>query len=497
VLATYAYDDLGRRTSLTFGNGVVQAYNFDPISRLASLTNERSGTANDLSATFGYNPASQIASTTRTGDAYAWTGHFNENKTGTANGLNQLTQVGAKTLTHDARGNVTAFGTKSFTYSSENLLLTGPSSTTLAYDPAMRLQQIISGGVTTKLAYDGLDRIAEYDGSNALQRRYVHGQGVDEPLVWYEGTGTTDRRFMSSDERGSIISLTDSSGALLGINRYDEFGQPQSTNLGAFGYTGQAWLPSVSLWYYKARHYDPELGRFLQTDPIGTSGGINFYAYAGNDPVNFIDPLGLELSYAEFCRQNPDKCPVITGATDNGGLRSGEVIRVTPARLISEPSGVGESSSSLMPTICPPVETKVTGVGPNQANSPKNKSAISGIPGNQLPNGAVAIDPIDYGQSRVTNQNRSALSDIIIIPLWPLADQPSNGAPAIPRGLPSAGPYAVHDVIGPASARNQPGFHIDLYRYNTQKDALSSTRTVPTVSILPPNNAGLTCPSGQ
>ena len=138
VLATYAYDDLGRRTGLTFGNGAVQAYSYDPVSRLASLTNDLSGTGSDLSQTLAYNPASQITSAVRTGDAYAWTGHFNENKAGTPNGLNQLTQVGAKALTHDARGNVTAFGTKSFTYSSENLLLTGPNGTSLGYDPVMR-----------------------------------------------------------------------------------------------------------------------------------------------------------------------------------------------------------------------------------------------------------------------------------------------------------------------------------------------------------------------
>lgn len=146
------------------------------------------------------------------------------------------------------------------------------------------------------MLYDGVDRIAEYDGSSNLQRRYVHGLGIDDPLVWYEGTGTADRRFLSSDERGSIISLTDSSGSLLGINRYDEFGIPQVTNLGAFGYTGQTRIPQIKVWYYKARAYLDEAGRFMQIDPAGYADTPNLYAYVLNNPIGLIDPAGTQVT---------------------------------------------------------------------------------------------------------------------------------------------------------------------------------------------------------
>jgi RHS repeat-associated protein len=293
VLATYAYDNLGRRTSITRGNGAVTSFAFDPVSRMSQMVQNPSGTAQDLTLDFSYNPASQIGSNTRSNDSYAWGSHYNVNRSYGTNGLNQLTSAGPTALTYDGRGNLIASGASAYTYTVENLLRTAPGGVAPDYDPAMRLLAIRQGSATNvKFGYDGADLIAEYNSSNSLLRRYVHGPGSDEPLVWYEGSALTDRRFLHSDERGSVIAISNGSGAVTNINRYDEYGIPASTNVGRFQYTGQTWLPEIGMYYYKARIYSPTLGRFMQTDPIGYADGINWYDYVGGDPVNGRDPTG-------------------------------------------------------------------------------------------------------------------------------------------------------------------------------------------------------------
>lgn len=292
VLATFAYDDLGRRTSLTRGNGTVTSYGLDAMSRLASLGHDFAGSSADVTATFTHDPAGGIMSRTRNNDVYAFPGFANGNWTDTINGLNQVTANGGTTISHDARGNVSTIATNGYSYSSENLLSSGPSGTALSYDPMLRLYEV-NQGVSTKFLYDGVDLLGEYNASGTLLKRYVHGPGMDEPLVWYEGSGTSDRRWLHADERGSIVAVSDSTGSVLATSSYDEYGVQASNGTGRFGYTGQLWLPELGMNYYKARMYYPTLGRFMQTDPIGYGDGANLYAYVKGDPVNRQDSLGL------------------------------------------------------------------------------------------------------------------------------------------------------------------------------------------------------------
>jgi RHS repeat-associated protein len=341
LLASFAYDNLGRRTSLTRGNGVVTAYAYDAASRLETLTHDLAGASQDQTYALTYNAAAQILTRDGANSAYDAPAPPLASASYIRNGLNQYSAVGAANYSYDTRGNLSSTGSVTYGYDLHNRL-TGAGAATLAYDAAGRLRETV-GGAATRFAYDGEALIGEYNASNVLQRRYVHGPGVDEPLVWYEGAGTSDRRWLVADERGSVIAITDGAGAATAINNYDPYGVPGAGNAGRFQYTGQMWLAEASLYHYKARAYSPALGRFLQTDPIRYAGGLNLYAYVGNDPINFTDPSGLQTcdpGEGGVCLPRADPI-VVTGGGRCGSSsicdRVGIETAVDAVRLLDRP----------------------------------------------------------------------------------------------------------------------------------------------------------------
>jgi len=297
-LATFAYDDIGRRSTLTRGNGVVTTYAYNPLGP-TSLANDLTGTTYDQTLGFAYSPSGQMVTRTSSNDAYAWTGAVNVNRNYTTNGLNQYTASGAITPTYDVKGNLSSAGPESYAFSTKNeLVQRNDTGIQFYHDPLGRMDGVLNiPGGEYGFQYDGAQISTEIGGATPfpILRRYVYGPGADEPIVWYEGADFSTKRYLVADERGSIVAVTDTSGNPIQINSYDEYGIPAGTNLGRFQYTGQAWMPELGMYSYKARIYSPTLGRFLQPDPAGYADGPNWYNYVGSDPVNKRDPSGLGI----------------------------------------------------------------------------------------------------------------------------------------------------------------------------------------------------------
>src|SRR5258708_6495847 len=148
------------------------------------------------------------------------------------------------------------------------------------------------------------------------------------------------RATLVPDIQGSVIASLDSSSGTLSKTSYLPYGK-SATASGPFGYTAQRIDPETNgLYYYRARHYSPAWGRFMQPDPIGYSGGSNLYAYVGNNPLNFTDPNGLVKDFISSAANNFWNQSVLKAASDIGDL-------------INSPSQIPGAIASVAPGVAP------------------------------------------------------------------------------------------------------------------------------------------------
>ena len=279
----FTYDSDGRRTSLTLPNGVVVNYSYDAASQLSGI-GYQTGAATLGNLAYAYDLAGRRTGLT---GSFARMSLPNPVSAAAYNANNQLTQWGTTALAYDANGNLVNDGLRAYTWDARNQLA-AMGAMTFQYDGIGRR---IQNGAGTNYLYDGVNAVQELS-SGSVTANLLSG-GVDENFLRTDASGSWS---FLADGLGSTLGLADTTGTIQTQYTYDPFGQTSISGSGSGNpsqYTGRE-NDGTGLYYYRARYYDPALGRFISEDPLGFSAGMNVYSYVGNDPVNVLDPWGLQ-----------------------------------------------------------------------------------------------------------------------------------------------------------------------------------------------------------
>jgi RHS repeat-associated protein len=358
---SYGYDLASNlvQTALPAGNGYVETRAYDRAGRLTEVANRRgSTTLSRFAATldavgnptrvdrtgaltqteqYSYDALDRLMSSwicapppcSETGNRTEWTYDAVGNRLTQAvigsptlrytyNAADQLLTIAESTSESGVSTQVVPGPkvTVRYTYDRNGNQISGPASTTFAYDLANRLTTRAQGNQVTNYGYDGdgkrvragatnvlwdvnqdLPQMAiERDGSVGLLRRYLYG------LRRISMTANGATSYYHYDRLGSAVNLTSSAGATRWTYAYDPFGTLRTeapfgsvpTNFMKFA--GE-YLDPTGLYHLRARQYDPTQGRFIQVDPEAPDPAaalIATYVYAANRPGVLVDPAGAK-----------------------------------------------------------------------------------------------------------------------------------------------------------------------------------------------------------
>ncbi|MCL4079272.1 DUF6531 domain-containing protein [Coriobacteriia bacterium Es71-Z0120] len=330
--ATFAYDAAGALVGSSLPNGVETAYAYDAAGRLASIvTTTASGAiaeayardaagkvTSDAAGAYAFDAAGRLVSWTAPGGAvttYSYDAASNlvsvsvDGSTTASFDVDAACRITNPGFTYDAAGNLTCDGKRRFSYDAAGRLTavvdasTGTTIVSYAYDAFNRRVSATEGTATVYYHYDGLSArvIAETDAEGAILASYAY----DASGRLFAMTRGGDTYFYRLNARGDVVALTDSSGAIVNTYSYDPWGNPLPAHESVpnpYRYASYRYDAATGLYWCWNRYYAPELARFLTRDiypgELPDPVTLNPYLYCGADPVNNVDPSGMNPAVA-------------------------------------------------------------------------------------------------------------------------------------------------------------------------------------------------------
>jgi RHS repeat-associated protein len=300
---SFTYDLASRLQSVTRPNLTTRTLNYDAAGELTNIIEQAASRAPIAFIKLNYNNAARVQ--------WEFSGPLPQpytppSRTMTFGDDNRLATVNGTSVTNDANGNLTygplpngTFATHLF--DARNRLLSA-GGLTYGYDLANNRVAVTNGTNVVRFVINpnaALPQVLMRIKPGGITNYYVYGAGLLYEVS--ETSTSTNTAYYHFDSRGSTVALTDANGNVTDHVEYSAYGMTTfriGTNDTPFLYNGRYGVQTDpnGLLFMRARYYNPYICRFLNPDPSGFAGGLNFYAYADGNPVSEIDPFGLGAS---------------------------------------------------------------------------------------------------------------------------------------------------------------------------------------------------------
>jgi len=355
---TAVYEDNGRLKTLTLPNGAVRTQTYvapgDDLAGIAYADSAGNAIGNWAYTHDGLGRIQNISGT-------LFTPVMPAAFSGTYDDAEQLTNEGSTAVSSQADGSQTSDLNLTFSYDARGRMTgaakAGNPSATYGYNAlGQRDTKTLSDGTVTHYFYDLAGHlIAETDGAGNTQFEYVWFGDMPVMMRAYAG-GVATEHLLLTDHQGTPRRVIDFGNRLRWSWDSEPYGSGTSNNNpSGFGavqmhlrFAGQVYDNETGLHYNGARYYNPKTGRYVQRDPLGLSGGaLNFYTYAGGDPINSVDPSGLAFdSVTETCLHSPAFCAETVGPewaqwAKAGGYAGSAAAAAAAANYATSPGSTG------------------------------------------------------------------------------------------------------------------------------------------------------------